>query len=182
MNVRAAMKTILSAQPITAQAFAPFGELLSLETAQKFPCNQGRAVRFHDLATQIDCDDQLGRMGMSVYQCEASHLPFHASVMECHPLGSQTFYPLTMDPGQRYLVAVAPAGEWRRDAVSAFVVQGHQGIHYRKGVWHLPIVALDLPLNFVSLDRIGPGTNLQEVTVDFWIQPHADQTSPSSPC
>lgn len=182
MNVRAAMKTIVSARPITAEAFAPFGELLSLETAQKFPCNQGRAVRFHDLAKEIDCDDQQGRMGMSVYQCEASHLPFHVSVMECHPLGSQTFYPLTMDPSQRYLVAVAAAGEWRLDKVSAFVVQGHQGIHYRKGVWHLPIVALDQPLNFVSLDRIGPGTNLQEVTVDFWIQPHAAQTSPSSPC
>ena len=76
MNVRAAMKTILSAQPITAQAFAPFGELLSLETAQKFPCNQGRAVRFHDLATQIDCDDQLGRMGMSVTNARPPIFPF----------------------------------------------------------------------------------------------------------
>ena len=176
------MKTILSAQPVTVDAFAPFGELLTLENAQKFTCNQGRAVRFHDLARQIDCDDQQGRMGLSVYQCEASQVPFHASVMESHPLGSQTFYPLTMDPGQRYLVAVAPAGEWRMEAVSAFLVQGNQGIHYRKGVWHLPIVALGQPLNFVSLDRIGPGVNLQEVTVDFWIQARADQTCPSSPC
>jgi ureidoglycolate lyase len=182
MSVPTAVKTTLFAQPVSAEAFAPFGELLSLENVPKFSCNQGRAVRFHDLATQIDCDDQQGRMGMSVYQCEASRFPFHVGVMECHPLGSQTFYPLTMDPGQRYLVAVAPAGDWRLEAVSAFVVQGHQGIHYRKGVWHLPIVALDQPLNFMSLDRIGPGTNLQEVTVDFWIQPRADQTCPSSPC
>ncbi len=176
------MKKTVVAQPITAPSFAAYGELLSLQNVPNFACNQGRATRYHDLASAIDCADMHGRVGFSVYACTASSLPFHVQVMECHPLGSQIFYPMTMDPSQRYLVAVAPAGALDPERVSAFVVPGDQGVHYRKGVWHLPIVALDRPLNFMALDRIGPGDNLEEVAVDFWINAAADQTSPSSPC
>ena len=166
------MKKTLVAHPISAEAFAPYGELLSLEAVPRYPCNQGRAMRYHDLAQEIDCQTLQGRVGLSVYQCQASTLPFRVEVMECHPLGSQIFYPMTMAAAQRYLVAVAPAGDWQADRVQAFVVNGDQGVHYRKGVWHLPIVALDQALNFLTLDRIGPGDNLQEIQVDFdfWIQ------------
>jgi ureidoglycolate lyase len=157
------MSLSIKAEEITRESFAPFGDLIVLEGAQTFSCNQGRAVRHHDLAPHIDVIDEGGRAGLSIYRSVASPLPFHVEVMERHPLGSQIFLPVTTDPGTRYLIAVAPRGELRLDAVRAFVVRGQTGINYFKGVWHLPIVALDQPMDFVTVDRIGAGNNLDEV-------------------
>lgn len=157
------MGVSIKAEEITQASFAPFGDLIVLEGARTFSCNQGRAVRHHDLAPHIDVVDEGGRAGLSVYRSVASPLPFQVEVMERHPLGSQIFLPVTTDPQSRYLIAVAPIGELRLDAVRAFVVRGQTGVNYLKGVWHLPIVALDKPMDFVTVDRIGSGNNLDEI-------------------
>ena len=157
------MGVSIKAEEISRASFAPFGDLIVLEGARTFSCNQGRAVRHHDLAPHIDVMDEGGRAGLSVYRSVASPLPFQVEVMERHPLGSQIFLPLTTDPQSRYLIAVAPIGELRLDAVRAFVVRGQTGVNYLKGVWHLPIVALDQAMDFVTVDRIGSGSNLDEV-------------------
>ena len=68
------------------------------------------------------------------------------------------------------------------DGLSVILWNGMNSVVLFVTLWHLPIVALDQPLNFMALDRIGSGDNLEEVVVDFWINAAADQTSPSSPC
>ena len=54
----------------------------------------------------------------------------------------------------RYLVVVAPDdphGGPDLDRLQAFVASAGQGINYLRGVWHHPIVALDVPADFVML-------------------------------
>jgi ureidoglycolate lyase len=170
------MGMIIRAGEISREAFAAFGDVILLEGARTFACNQGRAVRHHDLAPHVDVTDEGGRAGLSIYRSVASPLPFEVMVMERHPLGSQIFIPMTTDPQSRYLIAVAPAGDFRLEAVRAFVVRGQTGINYFKGVWHLPIVALDRPMDFLAVDRIGSGSNLDEVRIADHLHIEVDDT------
>ncbi len=160
------MTYTLYAQAISAELFAPYGDLISMQDAQKIACNQGRGTRYHDLAPQLDVSDEAGRAGVSVYHIVASQLPFSMQVMERHPLGSQAFFPLNAQIHSRFLVVVAPAGEFDVNKMQAFIVTGALGINYAKGVWHLPIVALDQPMDFLAVDRIGKGQNCDEHSLD----------------
>lgn len=159
------MSRIIKAKKISKENFAPYGDLITFEGAQTFNCNQGRAVRYHDLAKHIDVEDEGGRAGLSIYRSVPSPIPFDIEVMERHPLGSQIFIPMSMEPSDRFLIAVAPLGELDLSKVEAFIVSGQQGINYIKGIWHLPIVALDKSLDFITLDRIGEGRNCDEIIV-----------------
>ena len=40
----------LRPEPLTAAAFAPFGDVIELAGAKQFPINAGTTIRFHDLA------------------------------------------------------------------------------------------------------------------------------------
>lgn len=159
------MRTI-QAKRITKEEFAAFGELINFDDATKISCNQGRAIRYHDLAQHIDVIEGNGRAGLSIYRTTPSQPPFLVEVMERHPLGSQAFIPMTMSSTARFLVSVAPYGELDLSKVKSFVVNGQQGVNYKKGIWHLPIVALDQPLDFIALDRIGVEKNCDEVFLE----------------
>src|SRR4029079_9807993 len=83
-------------------------------------------------------------------------------IFERHPLGSQSFVPLS---GRPYLVAVASAGAFDAAAIRLFRAEGNQGVHYRKGVWHHFLLALDATSDFLVVDRAGPGDNLEEIAL-----------------
>ena len=83
------------------------------------------------------------------------------AMVERHPLGSQAFLPLGEAP---FLVVVAPAGARVEPAgLVAFRTDGRQGVNYRKGVWHHPVIALDQVTDFAVIDRGGPGENCDEI-------------------
>jgi ureidoglycolate lyase len=88
--------------PLTTEAFAPFGEVLEATGAPDKIINQGLCGRFHDRAT---LDFVEGRAGISLFRSEARSLPYALDMVERHPLGSQAFLPMSMDP---FLVIVAP--------------------------------------------------------------------------
>jgi ureidoglycolate lyase len=148
----------LAIEPLTREAFAPFGDVIELEGAKQIPINLGTTVRYHDLA-KIDVADEAGRPIVNVFRGQPRTLPFEVKMMERHPLGSQAFVPLTDRP---YLVVVAPAGELVPARIRAFVSCGWQGVNYAKGVWHHPLIALGEVSDFVVVDRGGDGVNLQE--------------------
>ena len=79
--------------------------------------------------------------------CEARPVPVR--VLERHPHTTQLFAPMT---ARRYLVVVARGGD-RPDlsTLAAFVATGAEGVTYRPGVWHHPLIALDAACDFACV-------------------------------
>ena len=147
------MVRVLAIEPLSSHAFAPFGEVIALEAATRtFAINAGSCTRFHDLAT-VDCASQDGRAGISLFRADPCALPIAVTMLERHPLGSQAFMPLSRTP---YLVVVSESPE---ATPRAFLVPDGQGVSYRRGTWHHPLLALDAVSDFLVVDRIGPGDN-----------------------
>ena len=158
----AAPHTIV-AEPLTAEAFAPFGDVIAArDDVRRFAINGGNTMRFHDLA-HIDTGPD-GRTIVSIFRGQPRALPFIVEMMERHPLGSQAFMPLS---DRAYLVVVAPAGEAPGvEDLRVFLARGDQGVNYARGVWHHPLLALDGVADFLVVDRAGPGHNCDEITLD----------------
>jgi ureidoglycolate lyase len=147
------MTRTLRAEPLTAAAFAPFGEVLEA-TGDFRLINEGLCRRHHDRA-QLDFGPD-GRAGISVFDAVPRALPYSFDLIERHPEGSQAFLPLTQHP---FLVIVA-AGP---DATPrAFLTNGAQGINLARGTWHGVLTPLHAPGLFAVVDRIGPTPNLEE--------------------
>jgi ureidoglycolate lyase len=151
---------VLTPEPLTAAAFAPFGRVIEAgDDAVRIEINQGHAVRYDRLA-DVDCAVGGGSAALSLFRAKPLG-ELVLKVFERHPLGSQSFMPLG---GKPYLVAVAPAGDFDVDAVRVFRAGGHQGVHYAKGTWHHFLLVLEEG-DFLVVDRVGPGDNCEEVTL-----------------
>ena len=154
--------TVLHAVPLTAAAFAPFGEVI--ETAGHAPrlINEGTAARFDDL-TPVDVLAQGGRPLISIFKAAPRPLPFVVKGLERHPLSSQAFFPLE---GLPYLVVVAEPGDgpWQ-SRIRAFRAAGNQGVNYRRNTWHHALLALGRTCHFLVVDRGGSEENCDEVVV-----------------
>lgn len=148
----------LRPEPLTREAFAPFGDVIQLEDARHYPINLGTTERFHDLAN-VDVLENGGRPLVNVFRGQARTLPFEIRMMERHPFGSQAFLPLTADP---YLIVVAHPGPLLPENFRAFITTGWQGVNYAKNTWHHPLLALEKTSDFIVIDRGGPGENCIE--------------------
>lgn len=143
-------------EPLTAAAFAPFGEVLDATGAPDKIINQGLCARFHDLAT---LDFVEGRAGISLFQAELRALPYRLDMMERHPLGSQAFIPMSQDG---FLVIVAEDDSGRPGRPRAFQSAPGQAINFHRGTWHGVLTPLSGSGLFAVIDRIGAGDNLEE--------------------
>jgi ureidoglycolate lyase len=163
----------LPISPLTAQAFAPYGDVIeATDEAQHFEINQGFAERYHDLA-RIDVARSGGRPVLSVFRAKPRGLPLQISLLERHPLGSQTFFPLS---ATGYLVVVA-LGDTAPDptTIQCFHATNSQGINYSAGIWHHPLIALGQGGDFLVVDRGGApeDLNCDECTMDhaeLWLE------------
>src|SRR5689334_14844749 len=106
----------ISPTPLTAHAFAPYGQVIEAsDRARQMPINYGHGTRFHDLA-RIDVNDGGGQAIVSIFRAKPLEPPI-LKVVERHPMGSQAFVPLS---GRRYLVAVAPPGDFDPAKLTVF--------------------------------------------------------------
>jgi ureidoglycolate lyase len=148
---------MMSAMPITAEAFAPYGELLVP------PEGFGRCY----------LDEGLANLRPSAWPslsiaaiAPLAALPLRAVQMERHRFSSQSFLP--MEAGG-YLAVVAPhAADGGPDEarVQAFIIPGDIGITYRADVWHHPMVVLDRPARFaIVMWRDGGAGDEEFVTL-----------------
>ncbi len=153
---------IMEPQPLTQEAFAPFGDVIEAGAADdRFGINKGYTERFHNIA-EIDTGAEGGRTIISLFRSKPLPTPINLRMMERHPLGCQAFIPLS---GRPFLVAVAPPGEFDPDAITLFKARSDQGVNYRAGVWHHFCLALEAESDFLVIDRAGPGDNLDEVAL-----------------
>jgi len=143
---------------LTAEAFAPFGDVLECAGAPDKIINQGECGRYHDRA---DLDFSDGRAGISLFNANPRTLPLTLEMVERHPDGSQAFVPMTH---QDYLVVVARDVNGAPGTPLAFRAAPGQAVNYHRGTWHGVLTPLHGPGLFAVIDRIGTGDNLQE----FW--------------
>ena len=87
---------LLAIQPLTKEAFAPFGEVIDT-SSEPLIINQGYARRFNNLCS-VDVAREGGETNVSIFIARARVLPLALTMMERHPLGSQSFTPLQDTP------------------------------------------------------------------------------------
>lgn len=152
----------LRPEPLSSENFAPYGDVIGVDQAAASGMNDARFARYDKLAT-VDLDSA-GEVAISIVKSmNTTVLPYHFSMVERHPLGSQAFIPLAVFP---FVVVVAPAGDdvTAKD-LRAFVTDGEQGINYHRGVWHMPLIALQEGQSFLVVDRSPGRGNCEEKTL-----------------
>jgi ureidoglycolate lyase len=158
----AATRMRLVAAPLTAASFAPFGDVIETEGRGHYLINTGTAQRYNDLA-KVEVSAAGGRPLISILSAEPVVLPLRLRLMERHPLSSQAFIPLSSTP---FLVVVAPPGALDIECIRAFRSNGRQGVNYRTGTWHHPLLALERTSEFLIVDRGGEGSNCDEISLE----------------
>jgi ureidoglycolate lyase len=157
---------LLPAEPLTAAAFAPFGQVIECAGHAGYAINEGSSQRFSDLA-QLEADAE-GRLALSIFRADARQAPYELHCLEAHPLGSQAFVPLN---AQAFLIVVSPTrpdpAKPDHPSLRVFVSNGRQGINFRRGTWHHPLLALT-PGDFLVADRLGPGNNCEAIDISGW--------------
>jgi len=153
------MSRLLRIEPLTAEGFAPFGDVIETAGRDWFPINNGSTQRFHALA-QVQTGPADGTAIISIFRARRLEYPLTIAMLERHPHGSQAFVPLRGEP---FLVVVAPpAPQPDVQAIRVFRTDGRQGVNYRAGVWHHPVLALRDEDEFLIVDRSGELPNCDE--------------------
>ncbi|WP_319567454.1 ureidoglycolate lyase [Cohaesibacter marisflavi] len=156
--------------PLSAEAFAPFGDILEANGAPTKIINQGFCGRYHDLAALdfVASGDEDGRAGISLFDAQPRSLPYCLDMVERHPLGSQAFLPMSMNA---FLVIVAPDDGGKPGRPQAFETTPGQGINFHRNVWHGVLTPLKAPGLFAVVDRIGNADNLEEYWFEapYWV-------------
>ncbi|QEL27232.1 ureidoglycolate hydrolase (plasmid) [Bosea sp. F3-2] len=136
-------------EPLTAQAFAPYGEVVAHAGSERrrfFP------HVFEHLADAGEPSFWVSRVD------QIDTLPLMVTMLERHPFTAQTFLPLS---GGRYLAIVAESdaqGGPDPATLRAFLAGPSQGVTYRRDVWHHGMTILDGPAQFaVLMHKTGRG-------------------------
>ena len=156
-------ETVLKPLPLTAERFAPFGDVIETSVFSSSGMNDARFERFDDLA-DINVDTGAGgHVAISIARSKTPTVfPHRFEVVERHPLGSQAFIPLAPFS---FTIVVAPAGESVDiEDLQAFVTNGKQGINYHRGTWHMPLISAAEGQQFLIVDR-APGDDNCEVVM-----------------
>jgi len=143
----------LTARPLTAAAFAPFGDVVTAAAVD------GR-VALPGIATLRPAAPPL----LGWFHAAASRLPLTVTAMERHRLSSQCFVP---EAGASWLLLVAPhdaAGGPDMAAARAFVADDAQAATYAPDVWHHPLVALGRAARFTVLTFLDGSAEDEEFT------------------
>lgn len=160
---------IIRAEPLTAARFFAFGTVLEAGHQTGRLVNQGRARRLQGIRGFRP--EPGTKPVVDLYQVDRADLPFKVSCFERHPLSDQLFTPMEC---VRYLVIVAlddANGQPDLSRVSAFVARSTQGVCYRRGTWHAPMVAIDEPASMTMLMwEAGDSRDCEE----FWLDANLD--------
>lgn len=152
--------TRITIEPLTREAFAPFGQVIETAGARHYPINAGMAERYHDLA-RIELGGPDPRPLLSIFRGKPYALPLTLKMVERHPLGSQAFYPLSSRP---FLAIAALDDHGTPKTPCAFLTMPGQGINIAMNTWHGVLTPLEDESDFLIVDRGGSGNNLEE----FW--------------
>ncbi|APW38265.1 hypothetical protein RD110_14555 [Rhodoferax koreense] len=130
----------LPIEPLTPEAFRPFGEVVSLASS----------ARRNQVSTAFDRTSEAVEPRLWVATVtQAVQLPLELKALERHPFSTQTFLPVN---GCGFLVVVCHAdadGEPDLATLRAFEAAPDQGVTYARNVWHHGLTVLQAPAKFV---------------------------------
>ena len=156
----------LKAESLTSERFAPYGDVIETSRKQSAAMNSARFERFDNLCN-VDMADA-GPVAVSIARCRTpTKLPFRLDMVERHPLGSQAFVPLT--PCTMVLVVAPPGESVDAEDLRAFVTNGRQGVNYRRGTWHMPLISFAEGSEYLVIDRGGAESNCEEHSFDVTV-------------
>ena len=156
------MAEILKIQPLTRDAFAPFGEVIETDPSAMRYINGGTTERYHALA-EAEATGEDARVIINIFRGSPRTFPYAVDMMERHPFGSQSFSPIDNRP---WLVVVAEDEDGRPGRPKVFRAGGRQGVNYRRNVWHHPLMTVGAVSDFLVVDRLGKGVNLVEYSYE----------------
>jgi ureidoglycolate lyase len=146
--MRHAAPEALSIDPLTRDAFVPYGDVLGGgQSPAGVLINAGTTLKINALGPVLSAHD--GQPKLFVYRTQSQALPLTLSMLECHQFGSQTFVPLA---DLSFVVVVARSNSVGGSdtlprlpdlsTLRAFWVDGHQGVTLLPGTWHHPLISL----------------------------------------
>ena len=160
------MSRIITARPLTREAFAPFGDVVdAASAATQYPINAGKAERYHALA-RPEATGPDGHVLISIVRGTPYDFPMSLGMVERHPFGSQAFVPLSPRP---FAVVVCADVGGKPGEPHAFITRRSQGVNYHRNVWHGVLTPIGEAQDFLVVDRGGEGMNLEE---HFFEQPY----------
>lgn len=155
----------MNSEPLEAANYRPYGDVVAARPdVQPKSANMGTAARFNHLGAlenlrQAKEGHKDAAPNLCVFQSQPfTGKEFTVTLLERHAHSTQVFIPMN---AKRYLVVVCLGRkdrEGRNDEAApdlktlrGFIAQGNQGITYRPGVWHHPLIALDQVTDFACL-------------------------------
>lgn len=167
------MSLVLKPESLSSKSFSEYGKVLSVEETQSITINDGFAQKHFNLCN-IDANDKGGVATVHFYIGKKREFPLSINMMEKHPCFSQTFIPRSNNP---FLVVVA-LGDDKPDlkTLKVFKTNGNQGVHYKRGIWHFPLISIEDNEQFVVIDRndLGKSENKLddciEINIDMEIK------------
>lgn len=139
-------------EPLTAEAFAPFGQVLRAPPV-------GERT---NLIEQLENRRPDARAQLTLISVPPRALPLEILEMERHAHSSQAILPLEVG---RWAVIVAPRAEDGGPdggRLRAFLVPPGAGINYRADTWHHPVAALGREGRFAALIWVDGGSEDEE--------------------
>lgn len=144
-----------TAVALTAEAYRAYGDVVAARPdVAKRSANMGSATRFDRLAELENRRPVEAKPNVCVFRCrpqvQGAQSTFEARILEKHPHSTQLFVPMGGSAG--YLVLVCLGGD-KPDLTTfrAFLATSAQGITYRPGVWHHPLIAVGGVRDFACL-------------------------------
>ena len=144
----------IAAAALSVEGYRDYGDVISVRgDVVPRSANMGTAKRFNSLAELINLRPGKAEPNLCLFHCapqvSAPQTTFEIKLLEKHPLSTQAFIPMQ---AERYLVVVC-LGTDKPDlsTLKAFLATKAQGITYRPGVWHHPLIAMDRETDFACL-------------------------------
>jgi ureidoglycolate lyase len=151
----AAAHSFITTQELTSSAYSDYGSVIGVNDIMHWitpkPANQGTAKRYNSVTQLINLRPNSAQANVCLFDCTPHTLinnsEFHCKLLERHEYSTQLFVP--MNGASRYLVIVA-LGTDKPDlsTLKGFMATANQGITYKPGVWHHPLIALDKQTQF----------------------------------
>lgn len=157
----------IAAEALQREAYRPYGDVVAADPRlPSTSANAGTALRYDHLGTLDNLRPGKAPPNLCVFRVQPfTGNPFVIRLLERHRHSTQLFVP--MAGGERYLVIVCEG----KDApdfctLKAFLARTGQGITYRPGIWHHPLVALDQSTDFACLvheDGTGDDCEVRDI-------------------